>query len=97
MIRFLTDFGIVAICKTRFFFGSSMELGEEGYAELHALLEVPWGADRANHIKCLQFFFSKKMVYFQSMSVCQEKFPKKSPCGSLVRMNPFQVSKRKHG
>lgn len=47
-----------------------MELGEEGYAELHALLEVPWGADRANHIKCLQFFSQKNdlLPVYVSMS-----------------------------
>ena len=38
------------------FFGSSMELGEEGYAELHALLEAPWLVYRANHIKKCSFF-----------------------------------------
>ncbi len=33
-----------------------MELGEEGYAELHALLEAPWLVYRANHIKKCSFF-----------------------------------------
>lgn len=60
-----------------FFFRLSMELREEGYAELHALLEVSWLRSSKSY-KMSAVFFSKNGLLPVYVSMSREVSEKKT-------------------
>ena len=79
-----------------FFFGSSMELREEGYAELHALLEVPWLRLSKSYKMSAVFFLEKNGLLPVYVGMSREVSEKK-PMWFPSQNESFRSQKRKYG